>query len=59
VCDREHFMLVCVCLTDLNDLLGVQPEVKVPEDEIRQSLEPLIRDPAHTHTHTHTHTSQT
>lgn len=34
------------CLTDLNDLLGVQPEVKVTEDEIRQSLEPLIRDPA-------------
>ncbi len=45
---------VCVCVrvcvrayhTDLNDLLGVQPEVEVAEDEVGQPLEALIRDPA-------------
>lgn len=46
----------CECLTDLNDLLGVQPEVKVTEDEIRQSLEPLIRDPAERSRHTQSQT---
>lgn len=46
----------CECLTDLNDLLGVQPEVKVTEDEIRQSLEPLICDPAERLRHTQSQT---
>ncbi len=42
----------CVCHTDLNDLLGVQPEVEVAEDEVGQPLEALIRDPAERLRHT-------
>lgn len=42
----------CECLTDLDDLLGVQPEVEVAEDEVRQPLEALIRDPAERLRHT-------
>lgn len=32
-------------ITHLNDLLGVQPEVKVPKDKVWQSFMPLVRDP--------------
>lgn len=34
-----------VTQTHLNDLLGVQPEVKVPKDKIWDPLITLVRDP--------------
>lgn len=38
---------ICIVMqiTHLNDLLGVQPEIKVPKDKVWQSFMPLVGDP--------------